>query len=96
MYTSHITVLGYMSLAILIFLALPLPEIIKDSKNRRNLTEPKLLHPMDYNIDHVKYYYPITVHSYTISALVVFIVVALDSFFIVAIQHCCLLFAITG
>ncbi|XP_076222812.1 uncharacterized protein LOC116434709 isoform X3 [Nomia melanderi] len=87
---------GYLTLAILLFLSLPLPEIIRDASNRENITEPKLLHPMQYNIDHSKYYYQITVHAYAASALTVFVIVALDSFFIVAIQHSCLLFAITG
>ncbi|XP_076222796.1 uncharacterized protein LOC116434710 isoform X2 [Nomia melanderi] len=87
---------GYLTLAILLFLSLPLPEIIRDARNRGNITEPKLLHPMEYNIDHSKYYYHITVHAYAASALTVFVIVALDSFFIVVIQHSCLLFAITG
>nr|XP_031849196.1 odorant receptor 13a-like [Nomia melanderi] len=87
---------GYFTLAILVFLALPLPEIIRDARNLANITEPRLLHPMEYNVDHSKYYYQITVHAYAGSALTVFVIIALDSFFIVAIQHCCLLFAITG
>ncbi|XP_076222780.1 uncharacterized protein LOC116434712 isoform X2 [Nomia melanderi] len=87
---------GYFTLAIVVFLALPLPEIIRDARNLGNITEPKLLHPVEYNVDHSKYYYQITAHAYASSALTVFIIIALDSFFIVAIQHCCLLFAITG
>nr|XP_031849187.1 uncharacterized protein LOC116434708 [Nomia melanderi]XP_031849188.1 uncharacterized protein LOC116434708 [Nomia melanderi] len=87
---------GYLTLAILLFLSIPLPEIIRDARNLGNVTEPKMLHPMEYNIDHSKYYYQITVHAYAGSAMKVFVIIALDSFFIIAIQHCCLLFAITG
>lgn len=73
-----------------------MPDIIRDSKNRWNVSDLAMLYPMDYKIDHAKYYFAITLHAYLVSVIVVFVVVAMESFFIIVIQHSCVLFAITG
>ncbi|XP_076222798.1 uncharacterized protein LOC116434716 isoform X2 [Nomia melanderi] len=87
---------GYLFVATLIFLSLPTPNIIKDGRNLRNVSEPRTLYPVDYNVDHVKYYVPITVHAYLVSCLVVYMIVAMESLFIVVIQHSCILFTVAG
>ncbi|XP_076222807.1 uncharacterized protein LOC116434714 isoform X2 [Nomia melanderi] len=71
-------------------------EMIKDSKNRKNLTDLRLLFPMEYNVDHGKYYHSIIAHSYCITLLTVISIVAAESFFIIVIQHSVILFTIIG
>lgn len=92
--TLHVS--GFLIASLVIFLSLPIPEIIEYCRNRENISELRTLFPVDYNIDKAKYYYAIIAHSYFMSMVVVFLIASMDSLFIVLIQHACILFAITG
>nr|XP_031849178.1 uncharacterized protein LOC116434705 isoform X2 [Nomia melanderi] len=84
-------------LALIVYLMIPIVPMIQRARNHGNITEPpEFLYEVDYKVDHEKYFYLITAHTYHASLVTIGMVIALDIFYIVAIHHCCTLFEVTG
>lgn len=59
------------------------------------LEKPVLFH-VEYFYDLDKYYYPLVIHSYFGTTAYMTVAVAIDSMFMVYVQHACAIFAIIG
>ncbi|XP_078046662.1 uncharacterized protein LOC144475026 isoform X2 [Augochlora pura] len=73
--------------------------VIIETRNQKigNSSEPRsLLYQADYHVDQEKYFFWITLHAYYLTILTVVLVLAMDSFYIIVIQHSCILFTIVG
>jgi len=76
-----------------IFVLMPLqPLIFRDA----NITTRPLLHKVEYFIDMDKYYLPILIHGYFTVVICVTSIIAIDTIFIIFVQHACGLFIVTG
>nr|XP_012231988.1 PREDICTED: uncharacterized protein LOC105677736 [Linepithema humile] len=80
-----------------LFLIIPLSSQILDVIMPLNETRPRrFLFEVEYRIDHEKYYYPILFHSYVAVAIIMSIVVCVDTTYVMYVQHGCSLFAAIG
>ncbi|KAH0946204.1 hypothetical protein HN011_010170 [Eciton burchellii] len=76
-----------------IFVLMPLqPLIFRDA----NVTTRPLLHKVEYFIDMDKYYLLILIHGYVTVVICITSIVAIDTTFIIFVQHACGLFIVTS
>nr|XP_031849186.1 uncharacterized protein LOC116434707 isoform X3 [Nomia melanderi] len=95
--TSVVAFAGYMCFAAVTYMSLAVHMLVEENANRVNASVPReFLYQVDYHVDHEKYFYPITAHTYYVTLLVIAIIVALDTLYIIVIQHSCVLFAVLG
>lgn len=82
---------------LVMYLTIPTIPIIQQSMNGDNSTKSReFLFEVDYKIDHEKYFYLITAHTYHASMITVIMILALDTLYIIVVHHCCVLFEVTG
>ncbi|XP_067214378.1 uncharacterized protein [Linepithema humile] len=79
--------------ALIVFVLMPLQPILFPTPN---VTNRPLLHNVEYYVDVEKYYIPILLHGYITVIICVTIVIAVDTMFVILVQHACGLFSIVG
>ncbi|XP_057338893.1 uncharacterized protein LOC130676580 isoform X2 [Microplitis mediator] len=72
-----------------------IPEGLLPANNTIALAKPVMFH-VEYLYDLDKYYYPLVIHSYFGTMTYITVVVAIDSMFMVYVQHACAIFSIVG
>ncbi|XP_011687791.1 PREDICTED: odorant receptor 13a-like isoform X2 [Wasmannia auropunctata] len=77
-----------------IIYAIPLQPLLLGSSS--NETTRPLLHQVEYYIDMEKYYFPILIHGYVTAVICVSIAIAVDTMYVIVVQHVCGLFMIIG
>ncbi|XP_011309690.1 odorant receptor 13a-like isoform X1 [Fopius arisanus] len=86
--------------AYLIFSVVPLKQVILDALIPLNESRPKIfIFDVDYSIygiDALEYYYPTLIHSCFSSMIVLHMIVTVDTFVLVMVEHCCGLFETIG
>ncbi|KAG5344782.1 OR67A protein, partial [Acromyrmex charruanus] len=76
------------------FLAI-IPKIIGKNVTSEYSTRPVgFPYHVEYYVDLEKYYYPILIHNYLATAIRLTILVAIDTFVTILVQHCCVLFSV--
>ncbi|XP_011687792.1 PREDICTED: odorant receptor 9a-like isoform X3 [Wasmannia auropunctata] len=80
--------------ALVFFMLVPLQPLLLGSSS--NETTRPLLHQVEYYIDMEKYYFPILIHGYVTAVICVSIAIAVDTMYVIVVQHVCGLFMIIG
>ncbi|XP_047369694.1 uncharacterized protein LOC124957080, partial [Vespa velutina] len=85
---------GFLYTAMVIFMITPLKPVIFNTLNETS--ERPLIHHVEYFVDTQRYYYFIILHSYVTIVICVSTIVAIDTMFLIFIQHACGLFSTIG
>ncbi|KAL2743885.1 odorant receptor 13a-like [Vespula maculifrons] len=80
--------------AMVIFMITPLKPLIFNTLNETS--ERPLIHHVEYFVDTQRYYYFIILHSYVTIVICISAIVAIDTMFLIFIQHVCGLFSTLG
>nr|XP_050855584.1 uncharacterized protein LOC127066200 [Vespula vulgaris] len=86
--------IGFFLVSMLIFTIPPLKAIIISSIN--GTIERPFIHHVEYFVDSRRYYYPIILHSCVTIFICVYIIVTVDTMFVLLVQHACALFKALG
>ncbi|XP_011878672.1 PREDICTED: uncharacterized protein LOC105567976 [Vollenhovia emeryi] len=83
----------YFIISLIIYLLIPLVPRILDIVIPLNESRPlAYIYQAEYRVDKEKYYYPIILHSYISTILIIVILFAIDTTYIVCVLHTCSLF----
>ncbi|KAF7379045.1 hypothetical protein HZH66_015279 [Vespula vulgaris] len=85
---------GFLYAAMVIFMITPLKPLIFNTLNETS--ERPLIHHVEYFVDTQRYYYFIILHSYVTIVICISAIVAIDTMFLIFIQHVCGLFSTLG
>ncbi|THK33087.1 uncharacterized protein LOC107040295 [Diachasma alloeum] len=80
------------------FLLIPLVPIIHNFIATQNdsISKQLMFEQVDYLLDTEKYYYPLFIHGYCGTLAFLTVVVAIDTMFMVYVEHACAIFAVVG
>ncbi|KAK2588887.1 hypothetical protein KPH14_001749 [Odynerus spinipes] len=85
---------GVFFVLMMLFMIPPLKPMFFNNLNGTN--ERVFIHHTEYFVDPLDYFYPIMLHSYITIFIVVCSIVAMDTMFVVLVQHACGLFTTLG
>ncbi|XP_035720592.1 uncharacterized protein LOC118440936 [Vespa mandarinia] len=86
--------IGFFLVSMLIFIIPPLRAISMSSIN--GTIERPFIHHVEYFVDSQTFYYPIILHSCVTIFICVYIIVTVDTMFVLLVQHACALFKALG
>ncbi|XP_046825799.1 uncharacterized protein LOC124427232 [Vespa crabro] len=86
--------IGFFLVSMLIFIIPPLRAISMSSIN--GTIERPFVHHVEYFVDSQTFYYPIILHSCVTIFICVYVIVTVDTMFVLLVQHACALFKALG